>query len=429
MTSPSSRHETGCSKPEHWDNPERWDGEGGRRCVRVGGHMYTHGRFMSIYGKNHHNIVKLLASNLKKKKIFKKFMAQILAAPLGIEILPPNSRWRSVTRGGACRPRAAGPAQLCPLRCHPVDWSSGSSVHGILRARILEWIGHFLLQEIFLTQGLNWHLLHWQADSLPPSHLRTPLFKEEKATVLAPLLLEDRYYSSGDLPDALSFTRWHHSLSPRPLNTTLCLAACTPSRASQACLGGFWVFSFLMCPIPRCLINSCLTTPQDMIGNTMLLLSHFNRVWLCATPALGFSRQEYWSGLPFPSPVHKSEKWKWCLSVMSESSRAHGVQPTRLLHPWDSPGEYWSGVPLLSPRKYRKCIQFSCSSASQSQRIKCLEGKSSAPEERGLAGFREWSELISLLHTCTHTHAHSLSLSHIQIQFLSPSLSSSSLFQ
>ena len=117
MTSPSSRHETGHSKPQHWDNPERWDAEGGRRGVRVGGHMYTHGRFMSIYGKNHHNIVKLLASDLKKNNFLKKFMAQILAAPLGIEILPPNSRWRSVTRGGARRPRAAGPAQLCPVRC------------------------------------------------------------------------------------------------------------------------------------------------------------------------------------------------------------------------------------------------------------------------------------------------------------------------
>ena len=28
---------------------------------------------------------------------------------------------------------------------------------------------HFLLQEIFLNQGLNPHVLHWQADSLPLS--------------------------------------------------------------------------------------------------------------------------------------------------------------------------------------------------------------------------------------------------------------------
>ena len=50
--------ETGHSKPVHWDNPVGWDGEGGGRGVQDGGHMYTHGWFMSMYGKNHHNIVK-----------------------------------------------------------------------------------------------------------------------------------------------------------------------------------------------------------------------------------------------------------------------------------------------------------------------------------------------------------------------------------
>ena len=49
----------------------------------------------------------------------------------------------------------------------------------------------------------------------------------------------------------------------------------------------------------------------------LLLLSRSSRVRLCATPqmaahqappSLGFSRQEHWSGLPFPSPVHESEK-------------------------------------------------------------------------------------------------------------------------
>ena len=49
----------------------------------------------------------------------------------------------------------------------------------------------------------------------------------------------------------------------------------------------------------------------------LLLQSHFSRVRLCATPemaahqappSLGYSRQEHWSGLPFPSPMHESEK-------------------------------------------------------------------------------------------------------------------------
>ena len=46
--------------------------------------------------------------------------------------------------------------------------------------------------------------------------------------------------------------------------------------------------------------------------------------------SLGFSRQEHWSGLPFPSPMHESEKWKWSRSVMSDSVQPHRWQPTRL---------------------------------------------------------------------------------------------------
>ena len=36
MASLSSMHETGHSKPVHWDNPEGWDGEGGRRGIQDG---------------------------------------------------------------------------------------------------------------------------------------------------------------------------------------------------------------------------------------------------------------------------------------------------------------------------------------------------------------------------------------------------------
>ena len=34
IASPGSMHETGLSKPVHWDNPEGWDGEGGGRRVQ-----------------------------------------------------------------------------------------------------------------------------------------------------------------------------------------------------------------------------------------------------------------------------------------------------------------------------------------------------------------------------------------------------------
>ena len=80
----------------------------------------------------------------------------------------------------------------------------------------------------------------------------------------------------------------------------------------------------------------------------LLLLSRFSRVWLCVTPqtpahqalpSLGLSRREHWSGLPFPSAMHESEKWKWSHSVESVSSQPHGLQATRLLRPWDCPGK------------------------------------------------------------------------------------------
>ena len=58
IASPGSMHETGCSQLVHWDDPEGWDGEGSGRGVQDGEHMYTHGGFMSMYGKNNYNIVK-----------------------------------------------------------------------------------------------------------------------------------------------------------------------------------------------------------------------------------------------------------------------------------------------------------------------------------------------------------------------------------
>ena len=66
--------------------------------------------------------------------------------------------------------------------------------------------------------------------------------------------------------------------------------------------------------LPFYLNNSLLSTYSIALK---VLLSHFSRVRLCATPetaarqapsSLGLSRQEDRSGLPFPSPMHESEK-------------------------------------------------------------------------------------------------------------------------
>ena len=91
----------------------------------------------------------------------------------------------------------------------------------------------------------------------------------------------------------------------------------------------------------------------------LLLLSHFSCFWLCVTPwtaayqaspSMGFSRQEQWNGLPFPSPMYESGKGKW----------SHSVVVQLLATPWVaayqappsmgfSRQQYWRGVPLPSP--------------------------------------------------------------------------------
>ena len=51
-------HEVGYPKSVLWDNPEGWDGREVGEAFRMEGHMYTHGWFMAMYGKNHHIIEK-----------------------------------------------------------------------------------------------------------------------------------------------------------------------------------------------------------------------------------------------------------------------------------------------------------------------------------------------------------------------------------
>ena len=95
-----------------------------------------------------------------------------------------------------------------------------------------------------------------------------------------------------------------------------------------------------------------------------------SRFWLLATPwttayqappSMGFSRQEYWSGVPLPSLVFRFRRGQsagWgnygdsnirggttvpyvlvflhvSHSVVSDSLWPHGLQPTRLLGPWN----------------------------------------------------------------------------------------------
>ena len=90
----------------------------------------------------------------------------------------------------------------------------------------------------------------------------------------------------------------------------------------------------------------------------LLLLSQVSRVQLCATPqmadpqaplSLGFSRQEYWSGLPLPFPMHA------CMLSRFSHVRLY-VTPWTATHQAPlstgfSRQEYWSGLQFPSPIK------------------------------------------------------------------------------
>ena len=92
----------------------------------------------------------------------------------------------------------------------------------------------------------------------------------------------------------------------------------------------------------------------------LLLLSRFSRVRLCVAPetaahqaplSLGFSRQEHWSGLPFPSPMRESEVIQSCLTLSNPmdcslpGSSIHGIFQARILE-WDAIASKFKHSPL-----------------------------------------------------------------------------------
>ena len=120
--------------------------------------------------------------------------------------------------------------------------------------------------------------------------------------------------------------------------------------------------------------------PRDSNKPVSEWVKSFSRVWLFATPrtvahqaplSMGFSRQEYWSGLPFPSGIFPTQgsnlglphcgqtqadaltseplgKSKQCLGNVAQSGPTLYdpmdyspclLQPTRRLHPWKFPGK------------------------------------------------------------------------------------------
>ena len=97
-------------------------------------------------------------------------------------------------------------------------------------------------------------------------------------------------------------------------------------------------------------INTCifkLAWRYSSVSAVIATLSCFSCVRLCnpidgsppgsSVPGIPQARILEWVAISFFN--HESERGKWSLSVVSDSSRPHGLQPTRFLCPWDFPGE------------------------------------------------------------------------------------------
>ena len=164
----------------------------------------------------------------------------------------------------------------------------------------------------------------------------------------------------------------------------VCLFATPWTVACQAPLSmrfsrqGYWSGLLLLSPgdlpnpriepwSPALQADSLLTELQGKL----LLLNHFSCVRLYVNPIDGSP-----SGSPVPGILQartlewvaisfsNTWKWKWNLSVVSDPQQPHGLQPSRLLHPWDFPGKS-TGVGchcLLRQGKlvHSKCLVKNC---------------------------------------------------------------------
>ena len=184
---------------------------------------------------------------------------------------------------------------------------------GLLQARVGS---HALLQGVFPTQGLNPHLPHCRQILYRLSHQGSPRILEWAA-----------YPFPGDLSDpgielGSLYCRWILYQLSYQGNPTV--AAAAAAKSLQLCPTLFDPIdgSPPGSPIPGILQARTLEWVAISFSNAWkwkVKVKSLSRFWLLATPwtaayqaplSMGFSRQEYWSGLPLPSPQQLLEPLK-----------------------------------------------------------------------------------------------------------------------
>ena len=232
---------------------------------------------------------------------------------------------RFLKNGLLCKGAAAAKSlQLCPTLCDPIDGSPpGSPVPGILQARILEWVA--------ISFSNVWK---WKMKVKLLSHVRL-LATPWTAAYQAPPSMgfsRQEYWSGVLLPSLVkvlvrpNLSVHHHTRNRTKTNTSrnsfiTVSAAAAAAKSLQSCptlcdpIDG----SPLGSPIPGILQARTLewvAISSSSAWKWKVKVKSLSRVWLLATPwtaayqappSIGFSRQEYWSGVPLPSPIAVSK--------------------------------------------------------------------------------------------------------------------------
>ena len=199
--------------------------------------------------------------------------------------------------------------KLYPTLWDPVDCTPQvSSVHGISQARILEWVAISFFRAS--SQPRDWTSISvWQVDSLPLSHRWSPYTMYAAAATAAKSL-----QSCPTLCDPIDGSPPDCSVPGILQARTLEWVAISFSNA--------WKWKGKVKSL------SC----AQLLATPWTAAHH-------APPSMGFSRQEYQSGVPLPSPIQcikgpKGDGKSESHSVMSSSLWHHG-----LYSPWNSPGQ------------------------------------------------------------------------------------------
>ena len=208
--------------------------------------------------------------------------------------------------------------QSCLTLCDPMDCSLlGFSVHRILQARILEWVASSFSRGFSRPSDQTW--ISGIAGGFFTDWATREVFSLVQGTEMHLNKIKSRkasYYKGTCLPEEMKVEGLHSRIIWRKVTGTiyaaaaakslqLCLTLCNPIDGSPP--GS---------PVPGVLQARTLEWVAISFSNAWkwkVKVKSLSHIWLLATPwtvahqappAMGFSRQEYWSGVPLLSPDH-----------------------------------------------------------------------------------------------------------------------------